>query len=52
MILKYNANTNYLTKDLKGVHSSNNLSLLNLYLGEKGPSVKIELPTSLKIITL
>ena len=44
MIFKYNANAKYLTKDLKGCYNSNNFSLLNIYLDEKGTSVKIQLP--------
>ena len=47
-IFKYNANANYSTKDLKGGHNSNNFSLLDLYLDEKGPSVKIHLPNIFK----
>ena len=42
-IFKYNANAKYLTKDLKGGHSNINFSLLDVYLDEKGPSVKIQL---------
>ena len=42
-IFKYNANAKYSTKDLRGGHSSNNFSLLDLYLDEKGSSVKIQL---------
>ena len=41
-ILKYNANTKSSTKDLKGGHNSINFSLLDIYLGEKGPSIKIQ----------
>ena len=44
MIFKYNANAKYLTKDLKGCYNRNNFSLLNIYLDEKGTSVKIQLP--------
>ena len=43
-IFKYNANAKYSTKDLKGGYNSNNFSLLDLYLDEKGTSVKIQLP--------
>ena len=43
MIFKYNSNANYSTKDLKGVYNSSNFSLLNIYLDEKGPWVKIQL---------
>ena len=41
---KYNANAKYSTKDLKHGFSSNNFSLLDVYLDEKGTSVKIQLP--------
>ena len=41
MILKYNANAKYLTKDLKGGYNSINFSLLDVYLDEKEPSMKI-----------
>ena len=43
-IFKYNTNGKYSTKDLKGGYNSNNFSLLNVYLDEKGTSVKIQLP--------
>ena len=43
-IFKYNANAKYSTKDLKGEYNSNNFSLLDVYLDEKGQSVKIQLP--------
>ena len=43
-IFKYNANAKYSTKDLKGDYNSNNFSLLDVYLDEKGTSVKIQLP--------
>ena len=43
-IFKYIANAKYSTKDLKGGYNSNNFSLLHVYLDEKGPSVKIQLP--------
>ena len=42
-IFKYNVNAKYSTKDLKGGHSKINFSLLDVYLDEKGPSVKIQL---------
>ena len=32
------------TKDLKGCYNSNNFSLLNIYLDEKGPLVRIQQP--------
>ena len=47
-IFKYNANAKYSTKDLRSGHNSNNFSLLDLYLDEKGPSVKIHLPNIFK----
>ena len=40
-IFKYNANTKYSTKDLKGGYNSYNFSLLDVHLDEKGPSVQI-----------
>ena len=42
-VFKYNANAKYSTKDLRGGHNSNNLSLLDVYLDEKGSSLKIQL---------
>ena len=42
-VFKYNANAKYSTKDLKGGYNSNNFSLLDVYLDEKGTSVKIQL---------
>ena len=45
---KYNANAKYSTKDLKHGFSSNNFSLLDVYLDEKGTSVKIQLPNIFK----
>ena len=39
-IFKYNANSKYSTKDFKGGYSSNNFSLLDVYLDEKRASVK------------
>ena len=47
-IFKYNANAKYSTKDLKDGYSSNNFSLLDLYLGEKRTLVKIQLPKIFK----
>ena len=47
-IFSYNANAMYLTKDLKGGHSNANFSLLNIYLNEKGLSVKIQLSNIFK----
>ena len=43
LIFRYNSNAKYSTKDLKGGYDSNNFSLLDEYLDEKGPSVKIQL---------
>ena len=42
-IFRYNANPKYSAKNLKGGHNSNIFSLLDVYLDEKGPSVKIQL---------
>ena len=42
-IFSYNANAKYLTKDLKGGYNEINFLLLDIYLDEKGPSVKIQL---------
>ena len=39
----YNTNAKYSTKDLKGGHSNINFSLLDVYLDEKRPFVKIQL---------
>ena len=47
-ILKYNANAKYLTQDLKGAYNSSNFLLLDMYLDEKAPSVKIQLPNIFK----
>ena len=47
-IFKYNANAKYSTKDLKGGYKSNNFSLLDVYLDEKGTSVKIQLSNIFK----
>ena len=47
-MFKYNANAKYSTKDLKDVYNRNNFSLLDVYLDEKGPSVKIQLPNIFK----
>ena len=47
-IFKYNANAKYSTKDLKGGYNSNSFSLLDVYLDEKAPSVKIHLPNIFK----
>ena len=48
MISKYNVNAKYCTKDLKGGYNSNKFSLLDVYLDEKGTSVKIQLPKTFK----
>ena len=42
-IFRYNSNAKYCIKDLKGGYNSNNFSLLDVYLDENGPSVKIQL---------
>ena len=42
-IFSYNASAKYLTKDLKRGHNNINFSLLDIYLDEKGPSVKLQL---------
>ena len=47
-IFKYNVNAKYSTKDLKGGYNIKKLSLLNIYLDEKGLSVKTQLPNILK----
>ena len=49
-IFSYDANAKYLTKDLKGGHNNISFSLLDVYLQEKGPAIKIQ--PSLKSITL
>ena len=43
IIFMYNVNSNYSTKDLKYGHNSINFSSLDIYLDEKGSSVKIQL---------
>ena len=48
-MFKYNVNAKYSIKDLKGGHNSNNFSLVDVYLDEKGPK---SYQISLKIITL
>ena len=47
-IFNYNANAKYSTKDLKGGHNNINFSLLDIYLDEKEPSVKIQLSNIFK----
>ena len=47
-IFKYNASAKHSTKDLKGGYSSNSFSLLDIYLDEKGPCVKIQPPNIFK----
>lgn len=47
-IFKYNGNAKYLTKDLKGGYTVNNLSALEVYLNEKELSVKIQLQNVFK----
>ena len=41
-IFNYSANAKYSAKDLKGGYNNINFSLLDIYLDEKGPSVKIQ----------
>ena len=41
-IFRYNGNAKYSAKDLKGEYDSNNFSSLDVYLNEKGPSVKTQ----------
>ena len=48
MIFSYNVKAKYSTKDLKGGHNSTNFSLLDMYLDEKGPPVKIQLSNTFK----
>ena len=43
-IFSYDTNAKYSTKDLKCGYNSNNFSSLDVYLDEKGTSVKIQLP--------
>ena len=38
---KYNSHAKYLTKDLNDGHNTNDFSLLDVYLNQKGPSAKI-----------
>ena len=47
-IFSYNANANYSTKDLKGGYNNISFSLLDIYLDEKGPSLKIQLSNIFK----
>ena len=47
-IFSYNTNAKYSTKDLKSGHNNTNLSLLDIYFDEKGPSVKIQLSNIFK----
>ena len=47
-VFKYNASAKYSTKDLKGGYNSNSFSLLDVYLDEKGPFVKIQLSNIFK----
>ena len=48
MIFSYNANAKYSTKDLKVGHNNIIFSLLDIYLDEKGPSVKVQLSNIFK----
>ena len=47
-IFSYKTNAKYSIKDLKGGHNDINFSLLDIYLDEKGPSVKIQLSNIFK----
>ena len=47
-IFSYNTNAKYSIKGLKGGHNNINFSLLNIYLDEKEPSVKIQLSNIFK----
>ena len=47
-IFKYNLNAKHSAKDLKSGYNSNNSSLLDVYLDEKGTLVKIQLPNIFK----
>ena len=47
-IFSQNANAKYSTKDLKSEYKNINFSLLDIYLDEKGPSVKIQLSNIFK----
>ena len=47
-VFKYSSNAKYSTKDLKGRHNNINFSLLDIYLDEKEPSVKIQLSNIFK----
>ena len=47
-IFSYDANAKYSTKDLKGEYHNINFSLLDIYLDEKGPSIKIQLSNIFK----
>ena len=48
MIFKYNLNAKRSTKYFKGSYNSDIFPLLNVYLDEKGPLVKIMLPNIFK----
>ena len=41
-IFKYNGNTKYLIKYLKGAYAGSDFSLLDVYLNEKGPPLKTQ----------
>ena len=47
-IFSYNINAKYSAKDLKGGHNNINFSFLDIYLDEKGPSMKIQLSNIFK----
>ena len=47
-IFSYNVNAKYSTKDLKGGNNNINFLLLDIYLDEKAPSVKLQLSNIFK----
>ena len=47
-IFSYNVNAKYSTKDLKGGHNNINFPLRDIYLDEKGPSLKLQLSNIFK----
>ena len=47
-IFKYNANRRHSTENLKGGYNRNNFSLLDVYVYEKGLSMKFKLPNIFK----
>ena len=47
-IFQYNAKARYSTNDLKGGYNCNNFSSLDVYLNEKGTTIKTQLPDIFK----